>query len=188
MLPWRLGSHESEILSFQICLQLLTEFKSNVSFVNFCFFVFNPFSVRKEWIQGWALIVPILCRWGDGGVQHQTQAHEARSENSGERHLQVTFGIHYTLGYHTATVYFILLYGKGTVSVWKSLRWWDMSLFPDKAQWRRLRLRPGREKPRSYHQICGEGFPSWGEERVAHRRLIRASPQTRSFLGGGVEG
>lgn len=39
----------------------------------------------------------------------------------------------------------------------------DVLFSPDKAQWWRLWLYPGREKQGPHHQICREGLPSWGE-------------------------
>lgn len=55
-------------------------------------FPLNLLSLGKERVQGRAAALPFLCRRGDGGLQHQAQANEARPEDSGERHLQVSPG------------------------------------------------------------------------------------------------
>lgn len=52
----------------------------------------NPLSLGKERVQGRAAALPLLRRRGDGGLQHQAQAHEARPEDRGERHRQVSPG------------------------------------------------------------------------------------------------
>lgn len=52
----------------------------------------NLLSLGKERVQGRAAALPFLRRRGDGGLQHQAQAHEARPEDSGECHIQVSPG------------------------------------------------------------------------------------------------
>lgn len=46
--------------------------------------------------------------------------------------------------------------------------------FPDKAQWWRLWLYPGREESSPHNQICWEGLPSWGDT-VSHTEMHKST-------------
>lgn len=50
------------------------------------------YSAGEERVQRRAPFVPLLRRRRDGGIEHQAQAHEARSENSGKCHREVSAG------------------------------------------------------------------------------------------------
>lgn len=52
--------------------------------------------------------------------------------------------------------------------------WCETCCFPDKAQWWRLWVYPGREEPRPHSQICWEGLPSWGDT-VSHTEMQKST-------------